>query len=191
VFYFSGNLNKRVTIELKTTVLKFSPIDLVIGRESVSKYNLFSEIPIQLAAPPTACSVDSFANSTCCKATSTPCGCQLKRRSLLQDGSPKDRFTSQQSDLATSQPRGVLGALADKSDSLLNRAAADVDQIDPASSDTFCRGRPNFSRLTHSPKFTVSEMKISESKSLFCARSFEIYSATNSMIYQHTYLRST
>jgi hypothetical protein len=144
VSYFSEYLNKHLTIELKTTVLKFSPIDLVIGRESIRKYNLFSKIPCQLAAPPTVCSVDSFANSTCRKTTSTPCGSQPKRRTLLQDGSPKGRFASQQSDLATSQTRGVLGALVDKSDNLLNRAAADVDEIDPASSDTFLPWSPEF-----------------------------------------------
>jgi hypothetical protein len=81
---------------------------------------------------------------TCCQATGSPCGCQPKRRSLLQDGSPKVRSASQQRDLAASQTHGMLGALVDRSDNLLMKAAADVDEIDMASSDTFLPWSPEF-----------------------------------------------
>jgi hypothetical protein len=173
-------------IELKTTVLKVSPTDLVIGRESIRKYHFFSEIPSQLAARPTVCSADSFANSTCCKAT---CGCQPKRRSLLQDGSPKGRFASQLSDLATSQTRGVLGALVDKSDNVLNRAAADVDEIDPASSDTFLPWSPDFFEADPLSKIHIFGDE-NQRKQILSLRE-DLYSATNSMKDQNTYLHST
>jgi RNase H-like domain found in reverse transcriptase len=120
VSYFSETLNIYVTIELKATILNSSPIDLVIGRDSIRKYNHFSEIPSQLAAPITASPVTLGSVPTCCQATGSPCGCQPKRRSLLQDGSPKGRSASQQRDLAASQTRGMLGALVDRSDNLLS-----------------------------------------------------------------------
>ena len=107
VSYFSETLNKYVVIELKATILNSSPIDLVIGRDSIRKYNLFSEIPIQLASPVMASTVKSGSVPTCCQATGSPCGCQPKRRSLLQDGSPKGRSASQQRDLAASQTHGM------------------------------------------------------------------------------------
>jgi hypothetical protein len=48
VSYFSENSNKYASIEIKVTILNSSPIDLVIGRDSIRKYNLFTEIPSQL-----------------------------------------------------------------------------------------------------------------------------------------------
>ena len=144
VSYFSENLNNYASIELKATILNSSPIDLVIGRDSIRKYNLFSEIPSQLAAWPTMSKVTSRPVPACCKATGSSCGCQPKRRSLLLDGSPKGRFSSQKADLAVSQTRGILGALVDNSENILRRAAADVDEIDEASSDTFLPWSPRF-----------------------------------------------
>ena len=80
----------------------------------------------------------------CCNDTGSSCGCQPKRRSLLLDGSPKGQFSSQKVDLAVSQTRGILGALIDSSENILRRAAADVDEIDEASSDTFLPWSPRF-----------------------------------------------
>jgi hypothetical protein len=66
-------------------------------------------------------------------------------RSLLLNGSPKGRFFSQKADLAVAQTQGILGALVDNSENILRRAAAaDVDEIDEASSDTFLPWSPQF-----------------------------------------------
>jgi transposase InsO family protein len=144
VSYFSENLNNYASIELKATVLNSSPIDLVIGRDTIRKYNLFSEIPSQLATRPTMSTVTSRPVSACCKDTGSSCGCQPKSRSLLLDGSPKGQFSSPKPDLAASQTRGILGALVDNSEHILRRAAVDVDEIDEASSDTFLPWSPRF-----------------------------------------------
>jgi hypothetical protein len=119
-------------------------IDKVDSRDSFQKYNFFSGIPSQLASPVTAPTVKLGSVPTNCQATGSPCGCQPKRRSLLQDGAPKGRSASQQRDLAASQTHGMLGALVDRSDNLLTKAAADVDEIDMASSDTFLPWSPEF-----------------------------------------------
>jgi hypothetical protein len=69
VSYFSETSNKYVTIELKATILNSSPIDLVIGRDSIRKYDLFSEIPSPLASPVMASTVKLGSVPTCCQAT--------------------------------------------------------------------------------------------------------------------------
>jgi hypothetical protein len=81
--------------------------------------------------------VASLPVPACCKDSGSTCGCQPKGRSLLPDGSPKGRFSSQRADLAVSQTQGILGVLVDNFENILRRAAADVDEIDEASSDTF------------------------------------------------------
>jgi hypothetical protein len=53
-------------------------------------------------------------------------------------------YITQQRDLAASQTQGMLGALVDRSDNLLMKAAADVDEIDMVSSDTFLPWSPVF-----------------------------------------------
>jgi hypothetical protein len=81
--------------------------------------------------------VASLPVPACCKDSGSTCGCQPKGRSLLPDGSPKGRFSSQRADLAVSRTQGILGVLVDNFENILRRAAADVDEIDEASSDTF------------------------------------------------------
>jgi hypothetical protein len=95
VSYFSENSNQYASIEIKVTILNSSPIDLVIGRDSIRKYNLFTEIPSQLVARLTMSKVTSLPVPACCKDSGSTCGCQPKGRSLLLDGSPKGRFSSQ------------------------------------------------------------------------------------------------
>jgi Reverse transcriptase (RNA-dependent DNA polymerase) len=82
--------------------------------------------------------VTSLPVPACCKDSGSTCGCQPKGRSLLLDGS------SQKADLAVSQTQGILGVLVDNSENILIRAAADVDEIDEASSDTLLPWSPRF-----------------------------------------------
>jgi hypothetical protein len=82
--------------------------------------------------------VTSLPVPACCKDSGSTCGCQPKGRSLLLDGS------SQKADLAVSQTQGILGVLVDNSENILLRAAADVDEIDEASSDTLLPWSPRF-----------------------------------------------
>jgi hypothetical protein len=82
--------------------------------------------------------VTSLPVPACCKDSASTCGCQPKGRSLLLDGS------SQKADLAVSQTQGILGVLVDNSENILIRAAADVDEIDEASSDTLLPWSPRF-----------------------------------------------
>jgi hypothetical protein len=65
-------------------------------------------------------------------------------QTLLLNGFPKDHFSSQKADLAVSQTQGILGVLVDNAENILRRAAADVDEIDKASSDTFLPWLPRF-----------------------------------------------
>jgi hypothetical protein len=113
---------------------------VVIGRDSIRKYNLFTEIQSQLVARPTTSKVTSLPVPACCKDSGSTC----RGRSLPLDGSPKGRFSSQKADLAVSQTQGILGVLVDNSENILRRAAADVDEIVEASSDTFLPWSPRF-----------------------------------------------
>jgi hypothetical protein len=134
VSYFSKTLNKYVAIELKATISNSSPIDLVIGRDSIRKYNLFSEVPSQLASPVTASTVKLGSVPTCCQATGSPCGCQPKRRSLLQNGSPMGRS-------ASIPNTWYAGRTCRHVRQPAYEAAADVDEIWRRRTP-FCRGRP-------------------------------------------------
>ena len=48
VFYFNELLKNVAYFEMNATILESSPIDLLIGRKTVKKFDLFNQIPSQL-----------------------------------------------------------------------------------------------------------------------------------------------
>jgi transposase InsO family protein len=120
VEYFSEKLNKLVSIKINPQVLDFSPIDLVIGRNTIRQYSIFSDVPSQLST----------------SSATIPCGCQPERIHVLE-GAPKGSASAQKQDLAVAQTRGILASLLDKTDHLVRISAADIDEIEESASDSF------------------------------------------------------
>ena len=136
VEYYSENLNKLVAIKINPQILDFSPIDLVIGRNSIRKYSIFSDLPSQLASLPNSSTTDSVLEPDSKIEVAVPCGCQPDRTKLL-DGAPKGPSSAQKQDLAVAQTHGILASMIDKTDHLVRISAADVDEIDESASDSF------------------------------------------------------
>ena len=45
---FDESSNRYGTFDIKAHILKATPVDLIIGRDSIKKFNLFSNVPSQL-----------------------------------------------------------------------------------------------------------------------------------------------
>jgi hypothetical protein len=181
VSYFSEILNKYASIELKATILNSSPIDLVIGRDSIRKYNLFTEIPSQLVARPTMSKVTSLPVPACCKDSGSTCGCQPKGRSLLPDGQDPQRVSFPPREPTWQSPKHKASlefsstTLRIFSEERLPTSTKSTKRPRTRSS----LGRIGSSTLTHSPRYMSSETRYSENKSSTYVRSFAIYSAMN------------
>ena len=48
VTFFDESSNRYDTFDTKAHILKATPVDLIIGRDSIKKFNLFSNVPSQL-----------------------------------------------------------------------------------------------------------------------------------------------
>ena len=136
VEYYSEKLNKLVSIKINPQVLDFSPIDLVIGRNTIRQYSIFSEVPSQLSLLPSSSTTDLVLESNSKIEVALSCGCQPDRTHLL-DGAPKGPSSAQKQDLAVAQTRGILASMVDKTDHLVRISAADVDEINESASDSF------------------------------------------------------
>ena len=51
VTFFDESSNRYDTFDIKAHILKATPVDLIIGRDSIKKFNLFSKVPSQLEVP--------------------------------------------------------------------------------------------------------------------------------------------
>ena len=48
VTFFDESSNRYDNFDIKAHILKATPVDLIIGRDSIKKFNLFSKVPSQL-----------------------------------------------------------------------------------------------------------------------------------------------
>ena len=48
VTFFDESTNRYDTFDIKAHILKATPVDLIIGRDSIKKFNLFNKVPSQL-----------------------------------------------------------------------------------------------------------------------------------------------
>ena len=99
VEYYSEKLNKLVSIKINPQVSDFSPIDLVIGRNTFRQYSIFSEVPSQLSLLPSLSTTDLVFESNSKIEVALSCGCQPDRTHLL-DGAPNGPSSAQKQDLA-------------------------------------------------------------------------------------------
>ena len=70
VTFFDESSNRYDTFDIKAHILKATPVDLIIGRNAIKKFNLFSKVPSQLEVK-----LPTPKPSQPSKCTTGPCDC--------------------------------------------------------------------------------------------------------------------
>ena len=78
VTFFNEIVNKNTSFDIEATILKNTPIDLIIGRYTIKKHKLFDQIPSQLGGKyliPERITTSKCTKRKCdCKAPAISCG---------------------------------------------------------------------------------------------------------------------
>ena len=134
VSFFNEIKNKCETSETEAIVLRETPFDFIIGRETIIKYNLFDKIPSQLG--------NKILNSVGTKKpelVERPCDCLLKDTLMWPPtGSP----TAEQTETPS---RKILTSLILNSENPLSGLLPDDDEVDYGKTDTFKSWLPSHS----------------------------------------------
>jgi hypothetical protein len=128
---------------INAIVLESSPVDLLIGKQTIRKTQIFTSVPSQLSSHPvTAASVAAI--STIAESTKPSCGCQPKGDSIAPENIPATfAHLSQDASSTATQTRGVLAALLMESEQLLVVAPLDDDEIDYDKTNLFSHWLPD------------------------------------------------
>ena len=137
VSYFSEALNKTDVFLIDAIVLDSSPVDLLIGKKTIRKTQIFTSVPSQLSNNSvTATSVAAI--SEIAESATSPCGCQPTGESIAPESSPVTfSHLAQNTSATATQTHGVLAALLIESEQLLGVAPLDDDEIDYDKTDAF------------------------------------------------------
>ena len=140
VTFFNELLIKNDIFEINGILLKNTPFDLIIGRETIQKCNLFTKIPSQLLliAPQNSEDLKSI------ECVNKPCGCQSKGASRPPtDGYKGLPFLSQRKNPTVPQTRGLVATLILKAEQLLGMPTPDEDEINQEKNDVFAPWLPH------------------------------------------------
>ena len=121
VTFFDESSNRYDTFDIKAHILKATPVDLIIGRDSIKKFNLFSKAPSQLGVKLPISTPIQHA-----KCTTGPCDCPSEVP-LTPVAKPRTGPVI----------RSLLASLTVEAQHLLGGSAADDDEIDHDKTDTF------------------------------------------------------
>ena len=121
VTFFSEIGNKFDTFDIKALILKSTPVDLIIGRFTIKKYNILDTVPSQLGDKLLIPSVDPTL-----KCNKIQCDC-------LSDSPLTPILKPQTVSLSCS----LLASPTVESQNLLGGFLPDDDEIDHDKSDTF------------------------------------------------------
>ena len=143
VSYFSEALNKNDVFLINAIVLESSPVDLLIGKQTIRKTQIFTSVPSQLSSHPVP-ATSVAAISTIAESAKPSCGCQPKGDSIAPGSIPATfAHLSQDASSTATQTRGVLAALLMESEQLLGVAPLDDDEIDYDKTDLFSHWLPD------------------------------------------------
>ena len=119
---FSDESNNRYdTFDIKAHSLKATPVDLIIGRDSIKKYNLFSKLPSQLGVK-----LPTPKPSKPSKCATGLCDC------------PSEVASTPVAKPRTGPViRSLLASLTVEAQNILGGSAPDDDEIDHDKTDTF------------------------------------------------------
>ena len=126
VSFLNEAINNSDTFDINAIILKDTPIDLIIGRETIKKNQLFQKIPSQLDVSITE---DTFSDHA-----KKQCGCQ-----------PNGDLQPQLSSPTVAQTSRLLASLHLESEQLLGIPLPDDDDIDHDKTDTFKPWLPTIS----------------------------------------------
>ena len=119
VTFFNEILNKNTSFDIEATIRKNTPIDLIIGRNTIKKHKLFDQIPSQLGGKNLV--PERVTTSECTKRK-----CDCKARAISQVAVP-----------TVFNPRSPLSSLIPEARSIQGRSLPDYDEIDHHKNDTF------------------------------------------------------
>ena len=132
VVYYNETLNNYADFQINALILKNSPVELLISRDTIVKFGLFKNIPSQLL--PTI----PISENVC-----TSCVNQSKGESRPSlDNSKGVHFPSQNMTPVFNPKRGILASLVIQSEQLAAEALPDDDEIDHNKHDTFAPWLP-------------------------------------------------
>ena len=119
VTFFNEIVNKNTSFDIEATILKNTPIDLIIGRYTIKKHKLFDQIPSQLGGKYLI--PERITTSKCTKRK-----CDCKAPAISQVAIP-----------TVFNPRSLLSSLIPEAQSILGTSLPDNDEIDHDKNDTF------------------------------------------------------
>ena len=120
VTFFDESSNRYDTFDIKAHILKATPVDLIIGRDSIKKFNLFSKVPSQLGVKLPISTPIQHA-----KCRTGPCDCPSEVPLTLVAKPRKPVI------------RSLLASLTVEAQHILGGSAPDDDEIDHDKTDTF------------------------------------------------------
>ena len=123
VTFLDESSNSYDTFDIKAHILKATPVDLIIGRDSIKKFNLFSKVPSQLRVK---LFISTPIQPSMC--TTGPCDCPSELPLTLV---AKPRIPV---------IRSLLASLTVEAQHILGGSAPDDDEIDHDKTDTFNHG---------------------------------------------------
>ena len=137
VSYFSETLNKIDIFQINAIVLDSSPVDLLIGKQTIRRTQIFSSVPSQLSSHSvTATSVAAI--SEIAESATLSCCCQPTGESIAPERIPATvAHLAQNARPTATQKPGIIAALHIESEQLLGVAPIDDDEIDYDKTDAF------------------------------------------------------
>ena len=149
VTFYNELLNNDDTFDISAIILKETPIDIIIGRDTIRRYQLFDKIPSQLRGN------DLILEDITVRKGSIQCECQPK------GGSKQPSLIAPTEILTVSPPHRILSSLISMSQNILGGSLPDDDEIDHDKTDTF---KPWLRQPDNSD--VLSQIKISGDKDL-------------------------
>lgn len=141
IFYFCETLSKIVSIEINAIVLQSSPVDLILGRNTIKLHKLFDQIPSQLSLQ-NVDSVSQVLTGIIPEKEVKSCDCilavDLQPSVGAQTENPKSILGRQ----AVSYTPGLLASLVSKTELVSAIATSADDDLDSRESETFAPHLP-------------------------------------------------
>ena len=133
VNFLNERVNKINNFEIKAIILDSSPLDLIIGRSTIKKYELVRQIPSQFKD----INAVLITEDTSSEHVNTRCGCQPKEDLLPSRSIPKGQpLTSQLENPTVAQTLRILASLVLEPKNLQGVPLAEEDNINHNKSGT-------------------------------------------------------
>ena len=141
VFYFSEKLNKIAHFDINAIVLDSSPLDLIIGRNTLRQYQLFDQLPSQLTLQPIDSASQGLAGIIPDK-VADDCGCNSCVGSQPSLETQDIYLQTKVNDITATKPQHYLASLVTQSETLAKIATAADDELDDHETSTFAPWLP-------------------------------------------------